>query len=111
MTVINVAVTQDAKDNNMADFTVNLKEPLSCKEAPTPGSVLGLQPAVELDGTYDTYTKFRAAARAGHAQIVLNDGFVQQEKKAARCTIPPSRLRDTTRACNSTGHGAPHRAP
>lgn len=84
VTAINVAVTQDAKDNHAADFTVNLKEPLSCKEAPQPGSVLGLQPAsVELDGTYDTYTKVAASGSNGPAaQIVLSDGFVQQIKKA-----------------------------
>ena len=38
---INVAVTQDAKDAHTADFTVNLKEPLSCKDAPASGSALG----------------------------------------------------------------------
>ena len=84
VTAINVAVTQDAKDNHTADFTVNLKEPLSCKDAPMPGAVLGLlqNNAVELDGTYDTYSKVAATATAGPAaQIVLSDGFVQQAKK------------------------------
>ncbi len=84
ITAINVAVTQDAKDNQHADFTVNLKDPLSCKEAPMAGAVLGLQPAVELNGTYDTYTKVPGAGTAGPTvQIVLNDGFVQQEVKKA----------------------------
>ena len=85
VTILNVAVTQDAKDNHTADFTVNLKVPLSCKEAPTPGAVLGLQPsAMELDGTYDTYTKVAASGSIGAtAQIVLNEGFVQQAKKTA----------------------------
>jgi len=84
VTAINVAVTQDAKDNRSADFIVNLKEPLSCKEAPASGSILGLQPAVELDGTYDTYTKVPAAtgSAGSAAEIVLRDGFVQEEKKA-----------------------------
>jgi hypothetical protein len=84
VTVVDVAVTQDAKDNHSADFIVNLKEPLSCKEAPASGSILGLQPAVELDGTYDTYTKVPAAtgSAGSAAEIVLRDGFVQQEKKA-----------------------------
>ena len=50
ISTVNVAVTQDAKDNHVADFIVNLKEPLSCKEAPTAGSALGFQPATELDG-------------------------------------------------------------
>ena len=80
---LNVAVTQDAKDAHTADFTVNLKDPLSCKDAPAAGSALGLQPAIELDGTYDTYTHTAAAgSTAASAQIVLSDGFVQPEKKA-----------------------------
>ena len=80
---LNVAVTQDAKDAHTADFTVNLKEPLSCKEAPGSGTALGLQPAAELDGTYDTYTHTAAAGTtAASAQIVLTDGFLQPEKKA-----------------------------
>jgi hypothetical protein len=86
VTAINVAVTQDAKDNQHADFTVNLKDPLSCKEAPTPGAVLGLLSAnaVELDGTYDTYTKVPGAGSTGPTvQIVLRDGLVQQPKKTA----------------------------
>src|SRR3984957_1517035 len=80
---LNVAVTQDAKDAHTADFTVNLKDPLSCKDAPASGSALGLQPAMELDGTYDNYTHTAAAgSTAASAQIVLSDGFVQPEKKA-----------------------------
>ena len=84
MTLINVAVTQDAKDNQHADFTVNLKEPLSCGDAPKPGAVLGLlsNNAIELDGTYDTYTKVPGAGSTGPTvQIVLRDGLVQQPKK------------------------------
>jgi hypothetical protein len=80
---ISVAVTQDAKDTNKADFNVNLKTPLSCKDAPAEKSELKLQPALELDGTYDTYTLVPAAGTtAASAQIVLRDGFVQAEKKA-----------------------------
>ena len=82
---LNVAVTQDAKDAHTADFTVNLKDPLSCKDAPASGSALGLQSAgaAELDGTYDTYTHIAAAGTtAASAQIVLSDGFLQPEKKA-----------------------------
>jgi len=83
VTTINVAVTQDAKDNHVADFIVNLKEPLACKDTPPAGSMLGFQPATELDATYDTYTSTAAAGTtAASAQIVLRDGFVQQEKKA-----------------------------
>ncbi len=80
---INVAVTQDAKDAHTADFTVNMKDPVSCKDAPASGSALGLQPATELDGTYDTYTHTAAAGTVtASAQIVLRDGFLQLEKKA-----------------------------
>lgn len=83
VTAINMAVTQDAKDAKTADFNVNLKEPLACKEAPDPGAEMKLQPAEELDGTYDTYTTVPATAtNPAKAQIVLKDGFVQQEKKA-----------------------------
>jgi hypothetical protein len=84
VTTINMAVTQDAKDSKTADFTVNMKEPLSCKEAPDAGFEMKLQPAEELDATYDTYTAIPAAnGNAAKAQIVLKEGFVQQEKKAA----------------------------
>jgi len=79
---INVAVTQDAKDAHTADFTVNLKEPASCKETPAAGTELKLQPAQELDGTYDTYTQVAAqGSTAASAQIVLRDGFLQAEQK------------------------------
>lgn len=82
VTTVNVAVTQDAKDNKTADFTVNLKDPLSCKDVPPAGSELKLQPATELDGTYDTYTQVPAAnGKEATAQIVLSEGFLQQERK------------------------------
>lgn len=82
ITEVDVAVTQDAKDNHKADFIVNLKEPTSCKDAPDPGTALTTQPGIELDGTYDTFTKVPAAAnQAPSAQIVLGDGFIQPEQK------------------------------
>jgi len=84
VTTINVAVTQDAKDNKTADFIVNMKEPASCKDVPAVGEELKLQPATELDATYDTYTQIPAAnGKDAAAQIVLSDGFLQLEKKAA----------------------------
>jgi hypothetical protein len=80
---INVAVTQDAQDNKTADFTVNLKEPASCKDIPPAGAKLALQPGTELDATYSTFTKVPAAnGRDASAQIDLSDGFLQLEKKA-----------------------------
>ncbi len=80
--VIRVAVTQDAKDNKNPDFIVNLKAPLPCKETPPAGFEFKLQPATELDATYDTYAQVAATGAKGPtAQIVLRDGFVQAEKK------------------------------
>jgi tetratricopeptide (TPR) repeat protein len=91
VTTINVAVTQDAKDNKAADFTVNLKDPESCKDAPAPGQTLATQPALELDGTYSSFTKVPAAnGRDASAQLVLSAGFLQLEKKAAPVHHKPS---------------------
>jgi hypothetical protein len=82
--VIKVAVTQDAKDAKIADFIVNMKEPLPEKEIPAVGFEYKLQPAAELNGTYDTYTQIPATDTAAQrAEIVLRDGFVQPEKKTA----------------------------
>jgi hypothetical protein len=91
---IKVAVTQDAKDAKVADFIVNLKDPLKDSEIPAAGFEFKTQPAAELDGTYDTYTQIPAAdakpatdttpataAVAQRAEIVLKDAFVQPEKK------------------------------
>jgi len=92
---IKVAVTQDAKDAKIADFIVNLKEPLKDSEIPAVGFEFKTQPSAELDGTYDTYTQIPAAdaqpatattpavaATAQRAEIVLKDAFVQPVKKA-----------------------------
>jgi tetratricopeptide (TPR) repeat protein len=82
--VINVAVTQDAKDNKAPDFIVNLKTPISCKQAPAVGFEFKLQPADELDATYQTYKAIPATAtRAATAQIVLSGGFIQSKKAVA----------------------------
>jgi hypothetical protein len=82
ITVFNVAVTQDAKDAHTADFTVNMKDPASCKDAPAAGTELKLQPEQELDATYDTYSQVAGAGTtAASAQIVLRDGFLQAAAK------------------------------
>ncbi len=84
VSVIKMAVTQDAKDASIADFIVNLKTPLADKEAPAKGFEFGLQSKgqAELDGTYDSYTQVPATATmAQTAQIVLREGLVQAEKK------------------------------
>jgi hypothetical protein len=89
--VIKLAVTQDAKDANIPDFIVNLKKPLEDKEIPAVGFEFKLQPAEELDGTYDTYTQIPATATiAQTAQIVLRDGFIQLEKKKAAPAHKPA---------------------
>ncbi len=82
--VIKVAVTQDAKDAKTPDFIVNLKSPLADKDVPAVGFEFKLQPAAELDGTYDTYTQIPATATVAQtAQIVLRDGVIVPEKKKA----------------------------
>ena len=89
---IKVAVTQDAKDNKAADFIVNMKDPVSCKDAPAVGKEFKLQPLDELDATYDTYAAVPASGtRGATAQIVLREGFIQAEKKAAPAHKPPAK--------------------
>ena len=60
--VIQLAVSPDAKEGNpkYADFIVNLKTPLADKDIPAAGTVYGIQPAAELDATYDSYTQVAA---------------------------------------------------
>jgi hypothetical protein len=80
--VIKVAVTQDAKDNKIADFIVNLKKPLADKEIPAVGFEYKIPPGTTLVGTYDTFTQVPATATLSQtAQIVLRDGDIQLEKK------------------------------
>ena len=80
--VIKVAVTQDAKDNKIADFIVNLKKPLADKEIPAVGFEYKIPPATALVGTYDTFTQVPATATLSQtAQIVLRDGDIQLEKR------------------------------
>jgi hypothetical protein len=86
--VIKVAVTQDAKDAKTPDFIVNLKEPAPCKDVPAVGSEFKLQPATELDGTYDTYRQIPATATVAQtAEIVLREGFIQDEKKKTAAPV------------------------
>jgi hypothetical protein len=83
-TTIKVAVTDDAKQTKTPDFIVNMKTPLADKEIPEVGFEYKLQPAAELDGTYDTFTQIPATdTTAASVQIVLRDAFVQPEKKKA----------------------------
>jgi hypothetical protein len=82
VSTIKVAVTPDAKNAKAADFIVNLKTPVACRALPAAGAEFGMQPAIELDGTYDTYTQVASTdATEQPVQIVLRDGFVQPEKK------------------------------
>jgi hypothetical protein len=90
-TVIKVAVTSDAKDAKVADFVVNMKEPLAEKDIPAVGFEFKLQPGTELDGTYDTYVQVPATATAAQsAQLVLKDAFIQAEKKKAAPAHKPA---------------------
>jgi hypothetical protein len=96
--VIKMAVSHDAKDTKVADFIVNLKKPLDDKDIPTAGTEFKLQPAAELDATYDTYTQVAATATAqASAQIVLGDGFIQPEKKKPVPTHKPAAGHHTAR--------------
>ncbi len=79
---IQVAVTQDAKTAKAPDFLVNMKEPMTCKEAPAAGFVYGIPPATTLVGTYDSYRQIPATATTAQtAEIVLRDGQIQVEEK------------------------------
>jgi|SRR5579863_2311822 len=82
--VIKVAVTDDAKQAKTPDFIVNMKTPLKEAEIPAAGFEYKLQPAAELDGTYDSFTQIPATdTTSASVQIVLREGFVQPEKKKA----------------------------
>jgi len=98
-TQIQVAVTDDAKTDKKADFTVNMKTPLDEKDVPAVGSTFvpspttpakapakGAAPAPEaktLTGTYDSYTQ-------SPAQIIVRDGEITSDKpkKAAPAKKP-----------------------
>ena len=98
---IKVAVTEDAKASKVADFIVNLKEPLKDAELSLyqPGFEFKLQPDAELDGTYDSYTQVPATATTAQAaQIVLREGFVQAEKKKPVVHRKPSAVHRKTSA-------------
>jgi hypothetical protein len=87
--VIKLAVTDDAKQSKTPDFIVNMKEPLKDKDVPAPGFEYKLQPAAELDGTYDSYTAIPATdTTTASVQIVVREGFVQPEKKKAPVRKP-----------------------
>lgn len=66
---IQLAVTEDAKTDKKADFTINMKAPLADKDVPAVGAEL-----TNLIGTYDSYTQ-------NPAQIIMRDGELQVEKK------------------------------
>jgi len=82
---VKVAVTDDAKQSKVADFIVNMKEPIADKDIPKAGTEFKLlsEGGPELDGTYDTYTQIPGTDTVSQsAQIVLRDGFIQEKKKA-----------------------------
>jgi hypothetical protein len=73
---IQVAVTDDAKTDKKADFTVNMKTPLADKDIPAVGSEIK-----NLVGTFDSYTQ-------SPAQIILRDGELEAAKKPATTHKP-----------------------
>jgi hypothetical protein len=90
---IKVAVSQDAKDTKIADFTVNLKKPLTDAELKeyAVGFEFKTAPAAELSGTYDSYTKVPATATTSDAvQIILRDGEVIPAEKKRPVARKPS---------------------
>ncbi len=66
---IKLAVTDDAKADKVADFTINMKKPLADKDIPAAGTDMK-----NLVGTYDSYTQTPP-------QIIMRDGEIQVEKK------------------------------
>ena len=57
-------------------------KPLDAKDIPAAGAEFKLQPAAELDGTYDSYAAVPATATSlAGVQIVLREGLVQPEAK------------------------------
>ena len=90
--VIEMAVTEDAKQSNTPDFIVNLKTPATGKEVPAAGSNFNLLPQPELDATYSSYKPVPAAnGKPASAQIVLNDGFIQVQPPKAPARRAPAR--------------------
>jgi hypothetical protein len=83
--VIKVALSKEAKAANppYADFIVNMKKPLEDKEIPKVGFEYKMPPATTLVGTYTSYTVVPPTDPddPATAQIVLNDGEIQLEKK------------------------------
>jgi hypothetical protein len=75
---IQVAVTEDAKADKKADFTVNLKTPLADKDIPAVGSETAVDSATDtkaLIGTFDSYTQ------GDSAMITMRDGEITVTKK------------------------------
>lgn len=103
--VIDMAVTQDAKQSNTPDFIVNLKKPAEGKDVPAPGFEYKLLPDPELDATYASYKPVPAAnGKPASAQIVLNDGFIQvQPPKAPARRGAPARRPATRRPAHRPG--------
>ena len=93
---IKLAVSQDARASNVADFVVNLKKPLTDAELALypKGFEFKAAPNAEIVGTFDSYTKVPATdTTSASAQIILRDGeVIPVEKKApARKPSPAHR--------------------
>jgi hypothetical protein len=84
---IQVAVTDDAKADKKADFTVNLKTPLADKDIPAVGSDTKVEAATGnsiLIGTFDSFTP------APTPMLTMRDGEIQVTKKKATPVHKPS---------------------
>lgn len=91
---LQIAVTDDAKADKKADFTVNLKTPLADKDIPAVGSETAADTATEtktLIGTFDSYTQ------GASAMITMRDGEIQVTKK-----------KTTPHKPSAAHHTAPH---
>ena len=73
---IQLAVTDDAKTDKKADFTINMKAPLADKDIPAAGAEIK-----SIIGIYDSYTQ-------DPPQIILRDGELPAPKKAAPVRKP-----------------------
>lgn len=102
--VIEMAVTEDAKQSNTPDFIVNLKKPAEGKDVPSPGFQFSLLPQPELDATYSSYKPVVAAnGKPASAQIVLNDGFIQVQPPKAPARRAPGRRAPARRPVRRPG--------
>jgi hypothetical protein len=91
VSVVEVAVHQEAKDSKTADFIVNMKAPVSCKEAPAVGSETKTEPPNQLNASLDKFIRIppKSGSNEASVQIVMKDGYMQPEEKKANPAKKP----------------------